>query len=391
MDSVAKDPTLAACVRDGQISRLLRPRLGGGGHARPKLKLAVAAIASLAVVLSACSTATAPKPAATHTKDVPIVYGGVGLDIDAGTFVALDRGYFKQEGLNVTYTSVNGGQGATLLATNQIQFAGVGVNPGFFNAITRRAGFDLAAAETEEESKSQQLAFVVRTDLVASGKYRSPRDLKGLTIGITKPQSTVGYLLDAVLRRGGLTESDVNIETGLQYSAQLIALANKRIDAGLMGQPFATQAELQGIGKVVVPDGQIAPGLPLYVAMSRAFYAAHPQEATRFFVAWLHGQRDVWQAVEGNGKDRGLILGILSKYTKTPVSTYQAMLRSGALTGFTRDGIPGAKWVTRLETYFYNHKYITSKPDPQPYIQAAPLRAALKIAGTVKSGGQPVP
>ena len=64
---------------------------------------------------------------------VMLKMGAVGALSDAGIFVALDRGFFKAEGLDVELvTFKNGPQIIPSLATGQTQVSGATVSPSLF-------------------------------------------------------------------------------------------------------------------------------------------------------------------------------------------------------------------------------------------------------------------
>src|SRR5207302_893684 len=93
-----------------------------------------------------------PAAAARAAPDAPLsppVAVSVGLLralSDAGMFIALDNGYFQQEGLNVDVTTF--GLPPDIMPavmTGQIQAAGLSHTPGMFNALSREVNMRLVA------------------------------------------------------------------------------------------------------------------------------------------------------------------------------------------------------------------------------------------------------
>src|SRR6202161_4353445 len=62
---------------------------------------------------------------------VPSVPGGT-------TYVALDKGYFRDAGLDVDIERIDSlGKAVAFLATNQVQVAQGGINAGFYNSVAQ--------------------------------------------------------------------------------------------------------------------------------------------------------------------------------------------------------------------------------------------------------------
>src|SRR5580698_7625876 len=87
---------------------------------------------------------------------VPSVPGGT-------TYVALDKGYFRDSGLDVDIERIDSlGKAVAFLATNQMQVAQGGINAGFYNSVAQ--GLPVALA-LESGSSPTYHQILVRTDL----------------------------------------------------------------------------------------------------------------------------------------------------------------------------------------------------------------------------------
>lgn len=110
---------------------------------------------------------------------VPSVPGGT-------TYVALDKGYFRDAGLDVDIARIDSlGKAGAFLATNQVQVAQGGINAGFCNAVAQGLPVTLAL---ESGSSPTYHQILVRTEL--KDKIRTPADLKRRTVGLSSPGST---------------------------------------------------------------------------------------------------------------------------------------------------------------------------------------------------------
>ena len=102
---------------------------------------------------------------------------------DGGLLLADEKGYFKEEGLDVEITVLASTPDVYgPLATGQVDIAGTGPNSGFFNAIQRDIPVRIVADKGNVAPGNGFLSLVVRKDLIDSGDFKDLADLKGKTL-----------------------------------------------------------------------------------------------------------------------------------------------------------------------------------------------------------------
>lgn len=284
--------------------------------------LALSACGGTAAPMSASAPASvqasAPQSVAPLNPPVKVGVGVIGLAPEAGIYVAQERGYFKAEGLDTEVTRFRGAsEQIGLLATNKLQFGTAGPDPAIFNADQRDIGIKIVAANATVTKNDASAAFLVRQDLIDSGKYKSPADLKDMVVGLNNAGTTSQLYVERILKTGGLTKNDVKFNI-VPFSDMLTALSNKAIDAGWEVEPFVSGAVSKGLAKAVVPMAEAYPNaVTELIVMSPGFAQEQPEAAKRFMVGFLRGQRDYYAAFVGNLKpaDRDDIITILTKYT----------------------------------------------------------------------------
>lgn len=95
--------------------------------------------------------------------------------------------------------------------------------------------------------------------LTAANDIKSAADLKGKTIAIPSRFSTHNLLLRRYLEKNGIdANKDVTL-VEMPPPEMVNALATKRIAAFIVAEPFGGQAELRGIGKVLILSKDIWP------------------------------------------------------------------------------------------------------------------------------------
>ncbi len=213
--------------------------------------------------------------------------------------LALDRGYFAAQGLDVeTVHITSGAEMVPALATNQIQVGNGAPSAALYNAMSRGVDIRIVADYAHVGPPTDTtLAILVRKDLWDAGSVRSLTDLRGRTFAAgTVPGTVSDLLLDRALAMEGIGRDGIQVQY-MPIPDILAALANARVDGGTLTEPLATQAVQQGIAVVLYPAGAVIPGAILSVLQySSQFAIEQPDAAIRFMIGYLQGVRDYYDA-----------------------------------------------------------------------------------------------
>lgn len=163
----------------------------------------------------------------------PVTIGIRSSLVFADIYLAQQRGYFADQGLDITLEPVDPATALQLVSSGDVDAVATGLTAGLFNAID--ADLDLfpviAGGNDSEESDAQ---FWVRTDLIESGEVSDVSDLAGRRfampgiIGAGASQKTALYLAT-----GELTFDDVQLQN-IEYPDMPGAFANGSIDAAYL-------------------------------------------------------------------------------------------------------------------------------------------------------------
>jgi NitT/TauT family transport system substrate-binding protein len=333
---------------------------------------------------SAAAGAAAASPAAIAPLNPPVSVkvGTTGLIGAAALFAALENGYFREEGLEVELVPFRGTSEQTApLATGELAYASVGMDPSFFNAVDRGIPFKIVSYPSIINPRDTSGSWMVRADLVDSNRYREPADLKGMRVAISALGSFTQIMAERVLAKGGLTLDDVEL-VALSFPDMPAAFANKAIDAAFVVEPFVAVAEGQGSAKTVMPSGQFFfPGTPVLVmAMSPVFAHQEPEAARRFLVAFLRGARDYHRTFMKNEGGRPEFDAILSKYT--PIKD-AAMFTRMATHDIEPNGVMDATVMNEVQDYFIKYGTQQQKVDLSKVIDSSYADYAVSRLGRV--------
>lgn len=220
-------------------------------------------------------------------------YGGLNSLNDAGVLVAMDQGYFAEQGIDVEVVTFRTAVDMVpQLSNGQLETGGGAQSAGLWNAVNRGVPVKIAADLGHADAAApgwSVTSFMVRTALMDSGKVKSAADLKGLTV-VVPPKGNQGeLLLTSVLKTGNLTTKDIK-GVQLPITETAAALINGKVDASLMIEPFTTNVLKQGAGKILVRDYDVLPGNQAAVLLFGPDFAKS-ELATPFMIAYLKAVR----------------------------------------------------------------------------------------------------
>ena len=179
-----------------------------------------------------------------HLPDalIPLRIGIQDNVICALPLIADHMGYFREQGLAVELVSYASGK----LALQALFDGDVAV------AASADTPIVTASFERDDFAVFATIAWTDRGAWITARRDRGiaePADLRGKTIA-TQPDSAVHFFLSAFLARHGIAENEVDLRF-MQATELPAALAEGRIDAFSMRNPFASQAK-SAIGDLAI-------------------------------------------------------------------------------------------------------------------------------------------
>lgn len=325
-------------------------------------------VAAVLLTMTAAGPAGAQPagPARVRVVHVPVL-------IFAPLYVAIERGYFRGEGLDVELIGTPGGASSfVVLASGRAEVVVGGLGAALFNAAARDLDFKVVGP-VHMEKPPVSTPLVVSKRAYDSGQIRSVRDLRGKRVAVNVLGSATEFWLNAALLKGGLTMDDVQV-VAVNFPEVPAALDNGAIAAGLLGEPLATLAEDRG--QIVRLSDDFVNGIQVTALYySGEFMRTRRREAVGFMVAWLRASRDLY----GGGYKRDDVAAIVEKYTGVPA----AVVKRAAPPFHEPDGRMNFNDFKRLQEFFKKRGSLTyEKPlDPRQYIDGSFVREALKQLG----------
>ncbi|MDR2240537.1 MAG: ABC transporter substrate-binding protein [Zoogloeaceae bacterium] len=264
-----------------------------------RIHMAVFSCAALVVSIASLTHFNA----ALAQQSAPVKVGMLGALSDVSLHIAEGEGYFKAEGLKIEMIPFkSGAQLVAPLGTGQVDVAAGVVAAGLNNLSVRGVDLKIVSDRGSMPPGRGFMSFLVRKDLVESGKYKTYADLKGMKVGSQSKGGSAESTLNELLKLGGLKFSDVDV-TYLGHAELAVALGSKAIDASFVTEPYATLAVNQGSAVRIVTGDKIYPNQVLgMLAYGGPFMKDRPDDAVKFMKAFLRGCRLYNSAYDNNGK-----------------------------------------------------------------------------------------
>src|SRR5436309_8313327 len=130
------------------------------------------------------NASAAGKPAASRALET-VRFGSLTPSAsDSGWLIARAKGFLAEQGIQLEVTRFsNGSELVPPLGTNQLDVGGGAPNAGLFNAVAREVQLFIVADKGSTPPGYGFQAFVIRKDLIDSGRVKTIADLKGMKIG----------------------------------------------------------------------------------------------------------------------------------------------------------------------------------------------------------------
>ncbi|MBL0387129.1 ABC transporter substrate-binding protein [Tumebacillus sp. ITR2] len=196
----------------------------------------------------------------------------------APQYVAIEKGYFKDQGLDVQLDTAWGGdKAATRVLADQDEVALVGAETTIF--VQQQGSPD--ALVSFAQATQRDGSFLVARQNVTNFDWSQ---LKGKSLLGSRAGSMPEMVSEYVQKQHGIKPlTDNQIIQNIAFDNQAAAFASGTGDFFQAFEPAASLLEKQGQGHVVASFGQDSGKLPYTVFMAKASYLkSHPETAQKF-------------------------------------------------------------------------------------------------------------
>ncbi len=252
--------------------------------------------------LAALTLLTAPHFANAETVKVGVLrYVSSG-----GLFLALERGYFKQEGLDVELKFFEAAQPiAVAVVSGDTDFGVTALTGGFYN-LAGKGALKLIGGQGMEKKGYEGNLIVASNEAYAKG-LTDPSKLKGKSVGISQVGSSFHYQIGQIATAEGFTLADVSLKPLQSLPNMMAAVKTSQVDAIIIASHMAKALANAGEGKIIGRVSDLAEYQYGGLFTSTRLIEKNPDLALRFFRAYQRGTEDYTKAFLTKDKDGKIV------------------------------------------------------------------------------------
>lgn len=272
------------------------------------------------------TTPTVPVAPTPTPRPATLKFGSIQSLADAGVYVAMDKGYFKELGISVELNSFQTtAEMIGPLGTGQLDGLIMAPSVPLLAAADRGVEMKIVGGSAQYRPKMETSWLVLRKDLADSGQVKTVADLKGMKVGIPSLGSMGDMMWQTAIKEAGLKPGDADIVV-MPFPSQAAALGNKAIAAGYSVEPFTTRGVQEGILVKWIPVNQFFGGKGQAGMIVFGSVLSNDQDlARRWMIAYLKGARDYMRAfTTKEGRDEAVSSLVKYSTVKDP-KLYDAM------------------------------------------------------------------
>ncbi len=283
--------------------------------------------------VAAAGIAALSRPARALT---PLTVGALRFTSHAPSFIAYERGYFAEEGLDVSFAFFQAAQPmAVAIASRDADYAVTAITGGLVNLAEKGAARVIGGALSEEPGIDGQM--ILASNNAYGAGLTTPAALGGRSFGITQAGSSFHYMAAKIAAAEGIRSDQLSYKPLQKVGAIIGALKSGQVDAWAIvphiGKALAGAGAVQPIGMVAdyIPDYQVT---TVFTSKQHADGERAQNEA--FLRAFSRGAADFNAALvdrtEGEeAADAMVRLVHTYVYTDRPLEEAALAIRNGAM------------------------------------------------------------
>lgn len=323
-----------------------------------KFVMLIAIAGITAIVLSGCTTSQNTTQSATSIQqpisyDVKTAY--VPLTANLPLFVALEQGFFKQNGLSVEASEATSPNDiVAALVSGKIDFAPVLAYNIIFPSATQYPDTFKLFSSSEETEANYTANIITKKD----SSINSYQDLRGKKVGVYGGLVQVNFL-KAILTGMKISLDEVKI-IEINPKLQIQGLLAGEYDALSTTEPTSNIALLGGQAKLVTDNPRvkyIMSPFPSTAAVLSTKFINENKVAAQAVVQSLN------QAIDFINSNPTEAKKAMLKYTPIPAESADKVLADLKLFHYTKLGEENRPQVQKFADYLYDNKLLKNKVD----------------------------
>jgi NitT/TauT family transport system substrate-binding protein len=251
--------------------------------------------------------------------------GVLRLSSSAPVFIAQDKGYFRESGLDIELKFFDAAQPIAVATTSgDVDFGVTAFTAGLYN-LAGKGTLKVIGGMSREKAGYPLIGYFASNNAYAAG-LKTPKDLAGKRIAMTQVGSSFHYSLGLLADKYGFKLADVKIVPLQSLSNAAAALKGETVDAALLPVSTARKLMDDGGGKFLGWVGDETPW-QLGAVFASPKTLANKTMVTKFLAVLERADREYHDVILASVKDGNAVINektrplleIIAKYTNLPV------------------------------------------------------------------------
>ena len=235
---------------------------------------------ALAGLAAASSLTVLGRPALAATK---VKVGVVRLASHAPSFIAFERGYYRDEGLDVELKFYEAAQPmAEAIATGDADYVVTAMSSGLVSLAEKDAIKVIGGALSERKGLAG--AVILASSKAYGAGLTDPSQLRGRTFGITTAGSSFHYMCHKIAEATGIPMAQITLQPLQTVRAIVEALGSGRIDAWAVQAGVASKMVADGTARQIGLVSDYAPDYQVTTVSTSTANAVNERAMTQAFV-----------------------------------------------------------------------------------------------------------
>ena len=276
-------------------------------------------------ILLACLLAFGSATLARADDALKARIGVLKLSSSAPVFIAQDKGYFRDAGLDIELTFFDAAQPIAVATTSgDIDFGVTAFTAGLYN-LAGKGTLKVIGGMSREKAGYPLIGYFASNKAYADG-LKTPKDLAGKRVAVTQIGSSFHYSLGLLADRDGFKLSEIKVVPLQSLSNVAAALKGDTVDAALLPVSTARKLMDEGGAKLL---GWVGDETPWQLGAVFASPKTLEKKAlvAKFLAAIARADREYHDVILSAVKDGNApindktrpMLEIIAKYTNLPL------------------------------------------------------------------------
>ncbi|MDH3451106.1 MAG: ABC transporter substrate-binding protein [Gammaproteobacteria bacterium] len=272
-------------------------------------------------------------PLAARAAD-KIALGALRFTSHAGGFVAYEKGYFKEAGLDVEFKFFQAAQPmAVAIASGDVDFGVTAISAGLIN-LAEKGAIKVVGGALQEERGIDGSAILASNAAYEAG-LTAPDKLAGRSLGITQTGSSFHYMAHQVAAREGFDAGSISYKPLQKVGAIIGALKSGQIDSMIIVPHIAKPLQKSGAAKIIgwINDYDEYQVTTAFTSANNA--AEQPELVKRFLGAYSRGIADFNRVMLNQARADEVedMVKLIHKYvyTSRPYEKAAPSIKNGAM------------------------------------------------------------